>query len=144
VTVPAFSVEVHDIPDEGFDFLVSGKTRKGKRWEETFTALPAMPIGALVDLGNGVMPASDCALFVATLLTPESAKRFEVLIRDKDRILTELALADITSRLFSAMAGRPTVPPVDLQGGSNATGTTSMDGSSSMASTSVGSMAPAS
>lgn len=141
--MPTFDVAVAT-PIDSVDFSVSGKTREGLPWSETFTALPAMPVGCLVDLGNGTMPATDCAVFVAGLLMPESTERFEALIRDKDRIITDYALADIMQRLFSAMVGRPTAPPVDSQGGSSATGTTSMGGSSSPASTPEPSMQPVS
>lgn len=136
--MPAFSLEV-EAPNEAIDFVLTGRTVAGDRWEELFTALPAMPIGALVDLGDGMMPATDCARFVAGLLMPESAERFELLIRDKARIITDQALAALTTKLFSAMTGRPTKPPADSLGGSSATGTTSTGGSSSTASTSVAS-----
>lgn len=138
--MPTFSVNVH-VPQECVEFEITGTTRvEGVPWIESFKALPAMPIGLLADLGDGIMPASDSAKFIVGCLDPDHRERFEELIRDPDRIITDSALAQVLTQLFSAMTGRPTMPPVVSSPGVNATGTTSTGGSSSQALTPVPSM----
>lgn len=132
-----FNIEIEEAGDEPVTFTLSGKKLSdGKRWKEEFTSLRALPIGAVVDLGEGVLPAADAAAFVEACLEDKSAARFGKLIRDRDRVVTAEALADTTRRLYAEMMGRPTKPPVDSAGGPDDTGATSTDGSSSAAPTS--------
>lgn len=139
--MPTFVVEVEDSEGEPISFEIAGHHRVTKeRWTETFSALPAMPIGVLADLGNGVMPAADSSRFVRRCLVPEDHDRFDLLLRDPDRIVTDRALANVMTSLFNAMTGRPTRPLVDSSAGADVTGTTSTGGSSSPVLTPVASL----
>lgn len=122
-----------DLPrDENIEFDIAGVTRDGEPWVESFEALPAMPAGLLADIADGLLlPIPKMAAFMINLLEPDSATRFEALIRDKDRLIRDVDLAAITNRLLEEMTGRPPAPSVDLPGGAGNTGTTSTGGSPS-------------
>lgn len=151
--VPHFSIVTKDRGDP-ITFDVSGLTLHGDKWTETFTSLPALPIGLLADLGDGVFPAKIAAEFIHGLLEPGyeetdaegktfwvagSDERFARLIRDKNRLVVDADLAAILQQLFAALTGRPTQPSSGSPTGSDGVGTTSMGASPSPELMSVGS-----
>jgi len=119
-----------DQPDgDNIEFVITGTTLAGEAWSEVFTTLPAMPAGLLVDIAEAeMMPIPKFASFMAGLLLPPDAERFDALIRDKDRLIRDVDLAVIVDRVLGAMTGRPSSPSVVSPGGVSNTGITSTGG----------------
>ncbi len=125
-----FEIDI-DPPGQPVSFTVKGHTVDGGEWSEAFTALPAIPAGAMVDLGNGLMPTVDAARFIGSILVEADVERWEALIRDKERIVSEVALAKILTHVFAGVSGRPIVPLESSSSGPGDTGASSTGGSSS-------------
>lgn len=115
------------IQDDPISFSVTGSI-DGEAWEQTFECLPALPVGTLAALGGWTFPASQGVEFVAGCLTQESEDRWRLLVRDKQRVVTDVDLANIVRNLLVQYTGRPQTPSTESPNGAATIGTTSTDG----------------
>lgn len=121
---------------DAFPVILRGRTLPDEDgnsddWSETFTCLPEMPIGILADLGDWSFPPWRCVAYIRGLLIPGDEERFDQLIHDKTRVVTEANLAQIVARLLTEISGFPTDEPSVSPNGAGTIGTTSTGDSSS-------------
>lgn len=87
-------------------------------WEETFTSVRALP-GAVLDAVSGSVSVDSAGDITAInqaqsipilrqVLDPESLHRFEVLLKDRDRVVDIATLWGVAMKYVEKLTGRPT------------------------------------
>lgn len=106
-------------------FTLSGVDAKGKPWTETFAVMGELPQGVLDDLSqaisikDGQIRYSTRAVvgFLRGALVIDDEDRFELLLRDKRRLVRLEQLGDVMLWAVAQVTDRPTSPsPISSDG----------------------------
>jgi hypothetical protein len=125
-------------------FDVAGVLPNGEPWSERFTSVREIPSGVLDDLlatmsvddqGRQTWNHVSLLRFMRGVLAAEDVARFEVLVRDKERIVPLDTLGELMMWLAEELTGRPTSRRSASQAGPPPTPITSRVDSSSPGST---------